>query len=72
MIDAERELLAEGTAAVPILASILLAAESAAALIRCGEADHAEVVRVAGQSAQAAKHIALMQRHLQHEQLAPR
>lgn len=49
-----------------------LAAESAAALIRCGEADHAEVVRAIGQSARAAKNIALMQRHLQREQLAPR
>ncbi|NYT84027.1 hypothetical protein [Pollutimonas harenae] len=41
-----------------------LAAESAAALIRCGKADHAEVVRATAQSAQAAKNIALAQRHM--------
>jgi len=49
-----------------------LAMESAAALIRCNEVDHAAVVRATAQSARAAKNIALMQRHLQHEQIAPR
>ena len=42
-----------------------LAVESAAALIRCNEADHAAVVHATIQSAWAAKHIALMQRHAQ-------
>lgn len=49
-----------------------LSAESAVALIRRNEADHAAVACVTAQSARAAKNIALMQRHLQHEQIAPR
>ena len=42
-----------------------LAMESAVALIHCGETHHIEVERAASQSMQAAKSIALMQRHLQ-------
>jgi len=47
-----------------------LAAEAAAALIRCDEADHAAVLRVTGRSAQAAKHIALVQQHLHRKPLS--
>lgn len=44
-----------------------LAAESAAALIRCGQADQVEVARATAQSALATKNILMMQRHLKRQ-----